>query len=343
MKNPPPAKTRHSGVAGFCSKRVNDLTPNMPPRHRSHGGSVSAARALAMFEEDVHVRYAVRTCEHYLADGREFVSWLAVRGVGFADVRAVDLQRYQGELFSVRLKDGRPYAVTTIATKMAAVKTLFRLLFRRGLLLVDPASSVELPHTGKRLPRVILSEVEARRIVTCPRARSPLVLRDRAMLETLYGSGVRVNELIHLRLDDVNIEERTLRIVKGKGGKDRNLPLTRTSCKALGRYLEIGRHELVDSDRVQSWLFLGERGAKLCRARINVIIKAWTAKVGVKKNVSCHTFRHSFATHLLRGGADIRQIQALLGHSSLSTTERYTRVEISDLKRVVERSHPRGR
>ena len=131
-----------------------------------------------------------------------------------------------------------------------------------------------------------------------------------------------------------------MRIVEGKGRKDRNVPLTTAAARAIARYLIAGRPALV---RREVWLFLGKRGGLLHRAQVGDIVKAWAKKVRVKKNVSCHTFRHSTATHLLRGGADIRQIQVLLGHGSLSTTERYTHVEVSDLKRVIERAHPRGR
>ena len=298
------------------------------------------SRLLALFEEDVTVRYAARTAEHYLADARAFLAWLSERHVDLVNVRPEDVSRYHGELYAARL-DGHPYATSTIQIKLIAIRTLFRFLVRRGYLLFDPSSGIELPRTDKRLPRVILSQAEARRLVTAPRGRGPLDLRDRAMLETLYGTGIRVNELIELAPADVDAQERTLRVVEGKGQKDRIVPLTRAAARAIAAYVTRGRRELL---RPQSrWLFLGRRGGKLHRAQVGVVVKAWAKKAGIRKNVSCHTFRHSVATHLLRGRADIRQIQALLGHGSLSTTERYTHVEISDLKRVVERAHPRGR
>jgi len=179
-------------------------------------------------------------------------------------------------------------------------------------------------------------------IVTGPRGRSPLVRRDRAILETLYATGIRVTELIQLGPSDVDTSERTLRVIQGKGQKDRNIPLTRAAARAVEGYRSLGRPALL-GPTASPWLFLGERGGRLHRAQVGDIVKAWAHKARVKKKVSCHTFRHSVATHLLRGRADIRQIQALLGHGSLSTTERYTRVELSDLKRVIERAHPRGR
>ncbi len=288
----------------------------------------------------MQTRYAERTAEHYVADARDFLAWLEEKGIRLSDVRPEDLQRYQGELYAATMKGGRPYAASTIQTKLVAVKTLFRFLVRRGALLLDPSSQLELPRIEKRLPRLILSESEARRIVTAPRGSTPIVLRDRAMLETLYGTGMRVGELVRLRPEDVDTEDRLVRIVEGKGRKDRNVPLTSAAARAISAYLTQGRSSLL---RSEPWLFLSKRGKKIHRAQVGDIVKAWARKAGVKKNVSCHTFRHSMATHLLRGRADIRQIQALLGHGSLSTTERYTHVEVSDLRRVIERSHPRGR
>jgi integrase/recombinase XerD len=318
------------------------MTPKPPPRHGNQQGSVSASdqKLFRLFTEDMETRYAERTAEHYVGDVREFLARLATKGIALPDVRPEDLQRYQGDLYAATKKDGRPYAASTIQTKLVAVKTLFRFLVRRQALLLDPSSRLELPRIEKRLPRLILTEAEARRVVTAPRGRSPLALRDRAILETLYGTGMRVGELARLRPDDVDTEDRLVRIVEGKGRKDRNVPLTSAAARAIGAYLTEGRPTLL---RSEPWLFLAERGRQLHRAQVGDIVKAWSKKANVRKNVSCHTFRHSMATHLLRGRADIRQIQALLGHASLSTTERYTHVEVSDLRRVIERSHPRGR
>jgi integrase/recombinase XerD len=340
-------------LARFKSSAHNDITPTSQPRKQLRRASITnprrgsrpeAPRApddrlLRLFIEDTETRYAARTAEHYVADVRAFLAWLHSREITLTTVRPEDLQRYQGELFAAT-KDGRPYAAATIQIKLVAVKILFRFLVRRRLLLVDPSTFLELPRIEKHLPRVLLSEAEACRIVTAPRGRSPLVLRDRAILETLYGTGVRVNELARLRPEDVDTEARLVRIVEGKGKKDRHVPLTKAAARAVAAYLAAGRPALVRTD---ARLFLSKRGKRLHRAQVGNIVKAWAKAAGVDKTVSCHTFRHSCATHLLRGRADIREIQALLGHASLSTTERYTHVEVSDLTRVVERAHPRGR
>ncbi len=183
---------------------------------------------------------------------------------------------------------------------------------------------------------------EMLRLLNAVRGKSPKALRDRAIFETLYATGMRVAELCALRVGDVDTEDLVARIVMGKGRKDRNVPLTPAAGRAIEAYLMLARAKLLGR-APRKELFVGERGAKLHRAVVNKIILPWARKAGIKKHVTCHTFRHSVATHLLRNRADIRHIQVLLGHSSLRTTERYTRVEIADLKRVVARAHPRGR
>ena len=344
-EKPPPAKNRQNAVAVSILNPVNELGPKPPPRHGNQGGSVSAKdrQLFALYRDDVTQRFARRTGDHYLADTGLFLAWLEGKALTLPELRPADVQRYQSELYALRKPNGHPYAAATIALRLIAVRTFFRFLLRRGFLLFDPSSGIELPRTDKRLPRVILSEAEARRIVTAPRGKKPLRLRDRAILETLYGTGVRVNELIHLKPEDVDTEGRTLRVVMGKGRKDRLLPLTGAASRAVEDYVLEGRPALLGAASLP-WLFLGERcRRKLHRAQLGDIVKLWAKKARVEKTVSCHTFRHSVATHLLRAGADIRQIQALLGHSDLATTERYTHVAIQDLRRVIERSHPRGR
>ena len=209
-------------------------------------------------------------------------------------------------------------------------------------MLHDPAAAVEYPRAELRLPRSILTRQEARKLVEAPDTRSPAGLRDRAVLETLYATGIRVSELKKLTLQDIDTEERVLRVVMGKGGKDRNVPLTRAAATALEAYLLNGRPKMRGA-RGSVLLFLAPRGGLLHASTANDIVHTWAKKAGIKRTVTCHTFRHSVATHFLKGGADIRHIQALLGHASLATTERYTRVEVSDLMEVIRRAHPRGK
>ena len=331
-------------MAGFISHKANEMTPNPPLRHGNQQGSVSrkTARLLKLYEDHLHVRYAPRTPPSYMAHVYAFLEWLAQRGLDLLDFAAKDLHAYQSALYAFRRKNGRPYAAAYQGTRLVVLKHLFRFLLRRGYLLHDPAAELELPKLEKRLPRTILTLHEARKIVEAPDQRSPRGLRDRAILETLYGTGIRVSELCSLTPYDVDTDERVLRVVLGKGRKDRNVPLTRAAALAIEAYLVKGRPKLQGSRKLR-FLFLQDRGNQLDRATASRIVRYWADEAGVKKHVTPHTFRHSVATHLLKGRADIRHIQALLGHASLGTTQRYTRVEVSDLKQVLERAHPRGR
>lgn len=297
---------------------------------------------LKLYEEHLQVRHAARTVPAYMADVRVFLAWLEEKGVELTDVRTQDLLGYQTDLYAARKKDGRPYSTSIQVNRLSAIKSFFRFLYRRGFMLHDPAAAVDYPRSELRLPRGILSKQEARKIVEAPDGKSPSGLRDRAILETLYATGIRVSELRKLTLSDVDTEERVLRVVMGKGGKDRNLPLTRAAAVAIERYLLEARPKLPGAKR-SALLFLSPRGFPLRASTANDIVHAWTKEAGIKRTITCHTFRHSVATHLLKGGADIRHIQALLGHASLQATERYTHVEVSDLMEVIRRAHPRGK
>lgn len=309
----------------------------------SQAPSRKTRRLLELYEDHLHVRYAPRTPVAYMAHVRAFLEWLVRRGLDLVDVKAKDLDAYQSFLYAYRRKsDDKPYSAAYQGTRLVVLKHLYRFLYRRGYLLHDPAADIELPRLEKRLPRVILTFQEVRRILEAPDAKTPRGLRDRAMLETLYGTGIRVSELCNLTPYDVDTEERVLRVVQGKGRKDRNVPLTRAAAEAIEAYLVKGRAKLAGRGRTRT-LFIQDKGGTMDRATASRIVSGWAEAAGVKKHVTPHTFRHTVATHLLKGRADIRHIQSLLGHASLGTTQRYTRVEVSDLKQVIERAHPRGR
>ena len=320
------------------------MSPTSPLRHQNQQATMSAKtkKLLKQYEQDARLRFADRTVEQYLAYIRAFLEWLISKDIALVEVRSEDLQAYQNELFASRKAGGRPYSISFQAGHITALKSFFRFLCRRGFLLHNPCSSLELPRSEQRLPRTVLTLREVLKILKAvAREKTPTGLRDRAILETFYATGIRVTELAKLKPYDVDTEENLLRIVLGKGKKDRTVPLTQEAASAIETYLVKGRPKLLGSKKA-SWLFLGSRGGRLHRATLNRIVQKWVKEAGVKKKATCHSFRHSVATHLLRGGADIRHIQTLLGHESLSTTERYTRVEISDLREVVSRAHPRG-
>ncbi len=330
------------------------MTPTSPLRHGNQRGSLSARdeRLVRLFEDDAALRYGERTVPEYVAHVRAFLAWAEAKGLTLASLKREDLSAYQSELFALRRSDGRPYSAGFQVNRFSALKSFFGFLTRRMLLLHDPIAGLERPRLETRLPRTILTPREARKIIEAPGTTTPLGLRDRAILETLYATGIRASELIQLSPFDVDTEDRTLRVVRGKGGKDRNVPLTPAAATAIETYLASGRPTLlavmragpgVYPAKASKRLFVSPRGGVLYRATLDKIVHHWAQKAGVKKRVTAHTFRHSVATHLLKHGADIRHIQALLGHQSLTTTERYTHVEISDLQAVVRRAHPRGR
>jgi integrase/recombinase XerD len=303
--------------------------------------SRKAAEILQQWDDDISVRFRPRTVEGYRAHVRFFVNWLSEHGLELGQLRAADALAYQRDLQSMPQRDGRLYSLSHQVGRIVALKNLYRFLLRRGFVLVDSTASIELAHPPKHLPRVLLTPQEVSRLIGSMRGSSPCVLRDRAMIETLYATGVRVSELVGLTLADVDLEEPLVRVVMGKGGKSRTLPLTRVAAEAIRLYLSSARKHLAATPRQE--LFVSDKGLRLQRAVVGRIIQSWCRRARIKKKVTCHTFRHSVATHLLRGRADIRHIQALLGHGSLGTTEIYTHVEISDLKKVVARAHPRGR
>ena len=340
----PLRQTRQNGRGGPISLKGKPLASTSPLRHESQQGSVSAktTRLLKLFADEARVRFSPRTVRAYEDNVRHFLGFITSRGVDFPEVKTEDIQAYQRQLFTARKVDGRPYSVSTQAGRIVALKSFFRFLYRRLLILRDPAASVELPHLESRVPRVILTRKEALKILAAVRGTSPVALRDRAVMETLYATGIRYSELAKLTPYDVDTEEKLLRVIQGKGRKDRYVPLTRAAAHSIEVYLVKARAKLLGRSKAP-YLFVSYQGGILYDGMINERLSRWARKAGIKKHVTCHTFRHTVATHLLRGRADIRHIQALLGHASLKSTERYTRVELSDLRRVIARAHPRGR
>ena len=238
------------------------------------------------------------------------------------------------------LRNPRPLSPYTLQTYLQCVRRFFRFLKKHDLILSDPAREVALPRLST-LPRGVLSETQARRLVSSPEARTPMGLRNRAIVEVLYGSGLRVSECSRLELGALDLKEGVLMIRDGKGKKDRVTPLTRRALEALLLYLQEGRPEL--EKQRSTALFLSHRGGAVLADGIRQMVAKRAEEAGLPKGTSPHTLRHSCATHLLQGGASVRLVQELLGHRSLATTARYTRVAITDLHRVLLKSHPRAR
>lgn len=235
----------------------------------------------------------------------------------------------------------REYASSTVARKIAAVKSFFHYLLQSGVLADDPTATLDSPRVKKRLPRAAASE-DIERLLAAAKGESPKALRDTALLELLYATGMRVTELISLNLTDVDLETGTIRCY-GKGAKERELPIHERSVEALKLYLEKGRARLLHERQDEQALFLNPRGQRLTRQGLWLIVKQYAQEANLDMNVTPHTLRHSFATHMLNRGADLRNVQDLLGHASLSTTQVYTHVSNQRLREVYDEAHPRAK
>jgi len=230
-------------------------------------------------------------------------------------------------------------AASSIKLIVVALKIFFRFLLGKGAVRRDPTETLSLPRIERYLPET-LNEIQAEQLLEAIDTTAPLGLRDRAMIELLYASGLRISELANARLENFNAEERILRVV-GKGNKTRLVPVGRKACEAMAAYLSTERPTLV-TRRTGNEIFLSARGTKITTVRIWQIVKKHAKRSGLEANIYPHLLRHSFATHLLGNGADLRIIQEMLGHADISTTQVYTHVDQQRLKAVHRKFHPRA-
>ncbi len=275
------------------------------------------------------------TLRAYRSDLQQFFAWYQTTNTSrLADI---DLDLLTGYL---RHLNDRQLAPTTVARQLVALKMFFRYLMLENILLQNVVELLSSPKLWQYLPKV-LSPDNVDRLLAAPTSEADRYpLRDRALLALLYATGCRASEVADLTLADVHLQENFARCV-GKGNKERIVSLNPVAVSALENYLEHER-PLLDQSRESDWLFISRGGGGLSRITVWRLVKRYAARIGSADKVSPHTLRHSFATHLLAGGADIRAVQELLGHSSISTTQIYTQVEHSRLKAVHRRCHPRG-
>lgn len=272
------------------------------------------------------------TCASYAQDLALFEQFLSEHLIAsLTRVQPVHVRQFLQSLRITR-------APATVARKLAAVKGLFRFLEGQRTITRSPTAFIETPRLWRRLPQT-LNRQEVERLLSSVKAEG-LGLRDLAMLELLYGTGLRVSELVSLDLGSCNFEVGFLRCI-GKGNKERIVPLGRSATAVVRRYLEAERPQLVARHPEIQALFVNRRGARLTRQRVWQLLRRYARAGLITKTIGPHTLRHSFATHLLEGGADLRTVQELLGHASISTTQRYTHVDRSRLKTVHEKYHPR--
>lgn len=268
------------------------------------------------------------------------LDWLAERGVTRAeDVTRPMLERYQRVLFHHRKTNGQPLSFAGQHVRLTTIQGFFKWLCRTHRITANPAADLELPKVEKRLPRAVLTAHEAEQILSQPDLKTPVGLRDRAILEVLYSTGMRRRELTGLCLYDLDLERGSVMVRQGKGKKDRLLPIGERAAAWVRKYLEEARGKLVvEPDGRQ--LFLNITGGGLTPGVLGNLVHAYVKASGVNKAGSCHLFRHAMATLMLENGADLRYVQEMLGHARLNTTEIYTHVNIQKLIEVHRLTHP---
>jgi len=284
--------------------------------------------------------YSVKTIEGRDVSLRYFIIWAAERGlIRPQEITKPILERYMRYLFLYRMKNGEPLSVRSQHTRMTPIRAFFKWLARQNHILYNPASELELPRTEHRLPRHILTVAEVEAVLAVPDITTPIGIRDRAILETLYSTGMRRLELIQLKLLDLDPERGTVMIRQGKGKKDRMIPIGSRALVWITKYRDDVRPNLA-SGADDGTLFLTTLGEAFMPNRLTQLVRDYVDAGQTGKRGSCHLFRHTMATLMLENGADIRFIQAMLGHAELSTTQIYTQVSIRKLKDIHTATHP---
>ena len=279
------------------------------------------------------------TLEAYRSDLLQLAAHLRGRELEVLEVTHGELSSFFAEL-SEGAVEHPPVAPATLARKVACVRSFYRHLRMEGVIEHDPTAELRGPPKGQRLPKV-LSRDQVTRLLASPRGSDPLALRDRALLELMYACGLRASEAIGLELADVDFEEGLLR-ARGKGSKERIVPIGSRALSALGSYCRSGRPVLL-GNASRTRLFLNRRGAPLTRQGLYKIVQGHARRVGLEGPMSPHTLRHTFATHLLSGGCDLRSLQEMLGHADLATTQLYTHLSADRVKDAYFAAHPRAR
>lgn len=274
------------------------------------------------------------TVEGYLADLRKLLHFISVEGIEIKDICEEHLHQFLSTLHDLGIQP------SSQARIISGVKSFFKYLKLEGFIDTNPARLLELPRLGRKLPSVLsLEEIE--RMIEAIDLSKEQGQRNRAIIEVLYGSGLRVSELVELKISDISFEEEYM-LVHGKGEKERLVPLSPAAIEEIRIYREEYRNHQEVKRGSEDILFLNRRGGKLTRVMIFYIIRDLAELVGIKKDISPHTLRHSFATHLLEGGANLRAIQTMLGHESITTTEIYVHLDRSFLREEILKFHPRN-
>jgi integrase/recombinase XerD len=314
-------------------KRTAKMDKPLPP-----------TQLASLLTEHIHalrVRdYSENTIRNQHMHVRYFLEWCAERGLTEpVEVTRPVLERYQRHLFHQRKRNGEPLTFRSQSARLIAIRSWFRWLTRQNHILHNPASELELPRLPHRLPRSVLTVQEVEQVLQQPDIHDPIGLRDRAILEMLYSTGMRRMEVIHLTLYDLDTERGTILIRQGKGKKDRYVPIGERAAAWVQKYIREARPKLaVDPDR--GTLFLTHTGEEIGRDMLTMTVRSCVLKAKTGKTGACHLFRHTMATLMHENGADIRFIQEILGHVKLETTQIYTHVSIRALQQVHAATHP---
>lgn len=281
------------------------------------------------------------TLERAIRQLIQFSIWCEERGIlRPVEVTLPIMERYQRHLFYyISPRSGNPLAIGTQLTHLTILRSFFHWLARQHLILYNPAADLELPRLGHRLPKHILSVEEAHRVLTQPDIQKPIGFRDRALLELIFATGLRRSEVRKLKIDDVDVERKVIRICQAKGRKDRYVPVGDRALRWMDAYVRDARPHLVVSPD-EGYLFLSKRGRQMSHDDVSIRVRHHVINSGIGKGGSTHLFRHTCATLMLEGGADTRYVQEMLGHSSLEATKLYTHVAITKLKEVYRLTHP---
>jgi integrase/recombinase XerD len=305
--------------------------------HDPQGLAAFVLRHLEWLRVHNYAEPTVANRELYLG---YFVAWCAERGLTQPqEITKPILERYQRALYHLRKANGAPLTFRGQHARLVPIRGFFRWLTRQNYLLYNPASELELPRLEKRLPRYVLTTSEVEQVMRQPNLDEPMGVRDRAILETLYSTGMRRRELMGLSLFDLDRERGTVMIRQGKGKKDRMIPIGERAVRWIDRYQNEVRPALVVG-RDNATLFLTHSGEPFTPNRLTQLVRDHVNAADLGKTGSCHLFRHTMATLMLENGADIRYIQAMLGHAELSTTQIYTQVSIRKLKEIHSATHP---
>lgn len=284
-------------------------------------------------------RYAETTLHRRESDIRRFIGWCDERGLQHPqDVTKPILERYQKHLYYYRQANGEPLSPSSQNHYLTSVRQFFKWLTQQNYLLYNPASELVIPKQNPSLP-VVLTEEEIENVMKQPNIKTAYGLRDRAILEVFYSTGIRRSELVNLKLHDISLSRKTLYVRNGKGGKDRLLPIGERACEWIRQYLEQGRSQLL-LDINEQTLFLSDYGEPFPDSKLGDRVKRYMKNAGLNVPGSCHLLRHAMATHMLENGAEMRFIQSMLGHSDYRATQIYTHVSIRKLQEIHTATHP---